>query len=924
MGDHVLTTTIYTNDGSPLTEARELEILRPSLHGVYEGLAPKHGSADFRVTISSGLIGIRGVLAEEAAEQTDLFDVGASADDRHIQVYAAYFPGDSANDPLEDAYAGVGWAGPTEDASYANGELHLSYIEGTYADPANIIYELEGSANSESAKYVVVLGDIFIPASAADITDARFVLPDLERRPEDIWKALSVRYQMSVDSLGFEFDTTYGGADESQVVLKWGGMHLLAPSMRRMAPDPASGGLTSIEIKGSDTNKPVLTEHRDLVIDNADDAVLVYARLGRYKESGTFDQYRGDNFFQEHGFEEANTANLLLYPIDIDTMEGSDSITDALYQEMMGVGAAEKRPEMIGVVPLGLVRRFANGNHYLHLINGEVVKAGQGILNGFNSTTPIGIKSSGVYSTTETAESDGYADIDDVITNLSALNTLGLDTAYDTPESGADAGSGRQVTIDAGALELINAPGSVASPNDPWMAAMRVSLSTGDGSLQKYSQPFQEAAFEAAVDIENSDSDYRVGLRYRAPLTGKFWESFITLKNIQCFVDWSSPNVLIKPVEPTSTSTITASEWSAAFDDKYVVRAQAPDDLKNSCFVTFSNMGGIPAENKVYQVYWSDGNTHLHALDANGDDAAEADFTNIASGPIEGQCTFWYVPASIQRTTHLDSLKVWHRTYFEEGVRTYDKSWLEDVQLDGEVHVTTEVAELDEGMQIPADKKAFFGATQGDHISAHFDTDKNELSFLDQLDNPADIRVGDLNFKTLSSSNGRVGYFSWDLTSVRKDDLYDTGLNLKPYVINKIDSEIEQQAARHGGGEFCINIPHANIALLRVHFEAKSLSSSVDGRVEVKVWHKGSESPLNADATANRINVANAPGLSSATTFLEGNSDFTTSVYTSLEVDLQGWPLSDGGDVVTIQLRKWREVAIKHVRLEYNTTTPTF
>lgn len=878
-----MATTIYTQDGTPLTESRELGLLRPSLHGVYEGIRPTAGSSGFKVSILPGSMAINGVLIKEDTEFTDLFDLGTSGDNRHFQFYAAYYPGDAATDPLQDAFDGVSWS--KDDSAYNTGDVYYSYVEGDFASPADVIDEFENSDNVESAKYVVVLGDLYIPGGASDFTSTgvRMPVPDVIPTPEKMLEdVVSGRTHVSIQNL--TNSTSFGvGNDPDTHTLSWKNMEVIH------LQEGAEFGIEKTEVTGSVSGSSDYDYELEIDYDGSNDTLIfLYTRTG----------------------------SLEYILLDADAMEDSGEMTDTLYRALKGDSGQNAsgddhpaRPEIDNIVPIGFYRDYGSST-LIHFFGGAIYW-GHPIKNGRNTGYARGLKSPTVYSSSWPADtSDGYIDIEEVIPNLATIAIIGLDEAYDGVEHQSPAGDGRVIDVDAGPIELNHTLVNPPSTSDfPWGAPLVIDLISGS-----------EEDRRVGVDVQSKHTDPQEGLGYRYRAPG--YMGAYALNNLTYTVEEAGGTVLFKPEDNSGVGVITASRWESTHPDFTDAFAQL--DFLNKFIVTFRDRDDNGNTKRAYQVKWASGNTYLHLARLDETTSGLASEIGVGTG-FSGQCDIWFPHAEIGRVSTFDGIRVWKNSTFERKLYVHDKVFADSLDVTNSSSFASGSfagsVSLGAGAILPFDEKLKIGTASDNHGLARPSSSDN-LSTVDENGDIVDLDTGTVLIDDLDYRSIKTGYVSWSPENMKPTDMWteseisasnDTIKAGSQFIANPTNTPSDPR-------EFSFIVPNGQKTINGVEIYASPYNGS--GTMDFEVFHD-ENTGINLFDSAEIHQPNNGDFYTFTVGAGQNDLDDSTNDLKMLEVPIDNTPVSEGAHIV-VRMSNMEQVRISHMRVVYDAEEPSY
>lgn len=597
-----MSTVIYTNDRSVLNESRELDILESSLGtGVIEGMVPRPGTNAFDIDLYGGKFAIQGVVIEETAEIQDAFTL---SDDTQYQLFAAYFPGDAANDPLVDGLGDLGYTG------YVTGEVFYGLSSqaistGSVGSP-DIVTELEGTSNALSAKYVVVLADIYVPAGEANLSGTtRFNVPSRIPDIRQLQNKVNEHWQMVVDQR--EFKLTGLGSGTHTLEITWNNMSLMRARPAQRWAGPGNARMDMVDVFGKDTPTDAGT----------------YSQSTRTEMDETWDfaiaAVRGSTGEMEvYGFK-ANEYGFVI---------SDEDAHQEVFGNTQGYAGVDEHPYIPDFEDVYVVATLYNGTPPYAIWSDGVSSILSRPASGGHHYTTL---ESTDYGTSVGRSDFGVINIDGVITNTDKLEVLGLDEAYDSAESGSADGAGRDIAVDAGAIDiLLDAGPATADPqNSMWRSAIDIQMTEADG-------------WESGINVLSDQigdaplSTDRYGFRHYTIFEGEV-------------NDWD-PNL--------STNTLLASDYR--LDEEPVILHWNGADVELQFSIggtaimgedlyvgTFGGASGTVlvyidaiGENRLFRLSYPEGSPPI-LKDYDGTSSVEGYITGVTSGDISTQATFW-------------------------------------------------------------------------------------------------------------------------------------------------------------------------------------------------------------------------------------------------------------------------------------------
>lgn len=335
-----------------------------------------------------------------------------------------------------------------------------AYKTGTYASLAT----LSASENENG----IPIADVYIPNGSTNIQDAVIINRDRILSNEE----LSQRAGLKIHAVTDAFKVTNVGAD---VTLSFGGLQLVGINPTSNSRFPISQTTISTASASGDPGYDwELTQNS-----NGNEFVIFYVN-----NTNDFNDNASVRSVTKNSASDAELA--LLAGSATDTVSGKESYPEKPEFWDAYILAIIDTSTNFVITPFGTMRL---GDE---LVNGEFV----------DYTKTI---TSTAYGTSVDADAASI-DIDGVIDNLAKLQSATLDTAYDGFASGAAAGSGRNVTIDAGPITMSREGLSDVAPDDKWQAAMRIILdsdNTTNAVLRERGVDFQLEDIGRSVFAEN-------------------------------------------------------------------------------------------------------------------------------------------------------------------------------------------------------------------------------------------------------------------------------------------------------------------------------------------------------------------------------------------------------------------------------------
>lgn len=529
---------VYTKDGQPLDAEREIAIFRsllsseePLSKGVLYGMTVKAGSA-FNVSKVPGRVFIAGTVIDDDAAETDWMNLDAieppGAFDRSFYFYAKF--------------------NPATDSTMTYGVVHLP------SDPVSDVIDLL----NEPSK--VVIGVITVPQAATSAQDGIYSRPSLLWNPERIRRAAIDAPVLSFEAATYE--TTSAGVEGAGTkTIKWAGMKVSGENLGWQVT------VTGSSISEAGPNSTTYTNA--LVIPNWGRGLL-FVRV-----SPNLDTTAGV------------TQNQALRFVGFSSLAQMEDTLEHWFSNDYDFDLTETWPQRIQREDIKILAHVQDGQ--IFWINGSITNVGHHSVPSLgDSHNTLSIASTS-YATSSTPDKDGQIDLDDIITNLPALNELDLDAAYD--KVGVGGGAGRTITSDSGPVEVNLDISSDETPEDAFFVGVRVNLNADTNAVGGYS----ETGFEA---YNNDSSAPRVGVRSRS-----------------LFINPSSLGLVSRPVTLTRVSDDVHLAFDTPTDFPLALFDDDPDG--RMFIVRFGSglPGGTDAGAKFYRLKRSGSNIVLLSHD---------------------------------------------------------------------------------------------------------------------------------------------------------------------------------------------------------------------------------------------------------------------------------------------------------------------
>ncbi len=437
---------------APLTFDREQEQFRRGIPtGIYTGMQIHHGTAaTYRVSLFAGVYAINGIVIFDDADQTDIFDLGAPGADEHHLIYVTY-------DPDVDT------------------QPQYQIKEGTFASPATL--------TPTEASNGFVIADVWLPSTAADITDAVINNRDTIELQQSLVEFLGVQKALSFKRTQIE------DAGAGIYRLHFDNMRLLTLSQKK-------------GVDATPTQFPFVTHTLDTATTSTiyggggDDYEVEYDTSGSPSDTYVF-------FYVVEPQDYTSNATLTVNAIghsETDTQASLANLAELLGDDDGSFTNQDYHPYRPDLKNTFIIAVLDVTNGWVHYANGIAMPIGEEFADG-NYLHYVQTLSSTVYGTGPISPTSGDVDVDSVFDNISVLHAGTLDDVYDSFETGSAAGAGRSATIDAGAIDLSKVVDitPLAASGDQFWSTLRIGLdttSTGDADAE-----------ERAIDVYTDEAD---------------------------------------------------------------------------------------------------------------------------------------------------------------------------------------------------------------------------------------------------------------------------------------------------------------------------------------------------------------------------------------------------------------------------------
>jgi len=568
---------IYTKRGVALDSERErtfLESLFGNQNSVIEHMAVRANGSGFLIDRTPGVYTIRGVVISDDALITGWVDLDVidnnNASPRTYFVWIDY-------DPLLDA------------------------------DPT---YHVESLATVNLAiltdPNVLLIGVIELPVGATNASQGLFRRPDTFSTIEHWTRAAVDQSILEMGVVVFEAGTA-GSEGAGTNLIKWDSMSLTLERGNGVRWEPVSNSISEAgPFSSTLTQELEFTNwNRGIFFIRAPNGPLL-GPVGPQNTQLLFIGFDGNGgtIQDDDGIFSSNSS--------------SYSLSDDLWPE---------RPNRHDIKILGVL-----ADNQISWMNGSVTFLGKASKPGTGDThTTLSVYSTS-YGNSAVPDQEGRVDLDDVITNMSQLSSISLDTAYDGPSG---SGSGRVIEGDSGAVEIEFDPNQTLGPAD-WKAAHRVVQNEPAGTKH----PSFEVAFEA-IDQPDDDVFKRSSiLRHRRVLT------FNTdlQENLSATLTYTGSNVRL------TANSSPLIDYADAFD---LIETKA-----RRLFATFTGLpGGTTGEDYVFEVILDNLNGFMILKNTYGAQAtnipvANANLLGAMASPINCDCTIWEATVDLGGRRH--------------------------------------------------------------------------------------------------------------------------------------------------------------------------------------------------------------------------------------------------------------------------------
>lgn len=445
--------TVYTVNRAPLTSARERDILSQLFEerAVLSGGTIKAGTGWF-VDRLPGTYVIRGVMIYDDALTTNWINLDTEeTDDSGDRLYVFWV----RFDPATDTVPTFGVTTSPTDA----GDLAAIAADDRY----------------------LIIGIVNLPNGSTQALDGIYRRPDVRFDAEAIRRAALDKFVLSFGDVGVELST------------------------------PGSEGLGVIRLRWTDM--VLVGERLDARYNIEGTVISVASPWGNtYAHQIEFPNYDYGMLFVRTPPDlvgAITSADVQLEWVGFESLGGQVRDDQASFYSSapiytLGDDEHPARPQRKDVRVVGYITPDG-----ISWVNGAVTKIGSHSSQEFGDAhNVLGIKST-AYGTQEAPGSDGFIDIDNILTNAAQLENLSLQTAYDGP---AGNGAGRSVLMEDGAVEFYSTIGAAEiAPEDQWCAAVRIEQAIGDGT--------DGELFSAALDVVDGaitdETKRRLAIRHR-------------------------------------------------------------------------------------------------------------------------------------------------------------------------------------------------------------------------------------------------------------------------------------------------------------------------------------------------------------------------------------------------------------------------
>lgn len=589
---------IRSYEEAPLTFEREQQQFSKGVPtGIFEGLQVHHGTTGYRISLIGGTYSINGIVIYDDADQTDFQDFGGPVSDEHHLVYVTYDP-DNDTEPT------------------------YSVKSGTFSSPATL-------TPTEAANGFVI-ADVWLPNTAADITDAVINNRDPLQMGDQLLKTLGTKKSVVMSQAKvLKSGTSY--------TFHFDDLNLLALSPgKSVDEDPTRFPLVTHAIETGTGSGEYGTGFEVTVDVNGapeDDYIMLYTTDPQdFTSPGTLTAHA-------MGWSATDTAGSLGDQLtDLANLLGNDD----------GAFASENyypyRPDLANKVVLAVVDV---DNGYVQWRNGVVMPVGDEFVDG-DYTHYVRSISSTVYGTSEVPAS-GDIDLDDILDNASILHAAGLDEAYDGFETGSADGAGRIINVDSGPVHikhvgLDGAGDAVPDGGDnSFVAALKLAL-----DATALNDPLYRSV-ERGVDIVVQDTNSkRIALSMRRPYRDTV--NAATLFGVDADLTYTGGEIQVNFTSPA----ISVSDWMSQHENL--------EHAEGKWVEIFDATGN--ASEKIYRLRVNESGGYFYLENTEGQTDIPANYPN----------DFTSLPESVTQ------LWVW-----EVYIQTGHQSFFNDVEIHGDL-----------------------------------------------------------------------------------------------------------------------------------------------------------------------------------------------------------------------------------------------
>lgn len=617
-------TKIFTDRKSILDVDREREIFQEAVpHGVFEGMVPKAGTGNLKVSLHGGWYAVNGVLIYEDNDFTDLFDLDGpygNGGGRHYKFYVYFYNGDDPDPFL--SYLNSNNIDPNS-IGYTSGEPFYDIAKGDFSSP---VQEEAIPGNEPVNENSLWLGEAWIPNSATDISNdgVHITSRDITPSSDDIYDIALSEYEFSTEAITFS-------VSRGTLSVRWREMALWGYSGQYNHLE--KGPLKRVRIEGDNTpsdTSPYFYQQeitRDL---KGADGALLYVRSRRQVRNSR-------NNFNEDRFDE----KLQYFPLNFDGTRPDtiDDWWDTLSGDSTGYAGDDRfpfRPQFDSIYPIGLLRKVEDPSQnttewVLSLRSGEILHDSAHFALGKTYQYV-----SSIFSTTTNERQDvnletGDIDLDDVIPNLGTIYAATLDDAYDSFDPNTPDGAGHEIIVDNDSVRLDH------RENEAQDLQEAIEVETGyrtflNGRIAPTRVGIGAHATNQAVTTRMAVA------RQRTPLDGVIdgHSVYFHQKEVTVEVRANGDDLELN----MDAFNFNSSEFytqNSTYSERYLNRHTG---------ITFSNGGGVDAENRVYGIHYDGTYTQLiqpdDRLDADPDSPFLGEFNLSSAGDtLTLDATIW-------------------------------------------------------------------------------------------------------------------------------------------------------------------------------------------------------------------------------------------------------------------------------------------